>query len=82
MYNILVNTETNVIVDYNYEFELYANKVVVVDDEQRVVYIYNDLSLLNAMVYQISTPFEEGDFIGGKYLFLNDEVVLNPDFSE
>lgn len=79
MKNILVEKDTNLVKDYDKDFLLYDNCVIVTQNN-KVELIYSDLSSLNSDVYEIED--EIVDFVGNKYMFIDGEIVSNPDYIE
>lgn len=78
MKNILVKSSTREIKDYDKDFVLFNNAVVVSKDGM-VQYIYSDLSSSECNVHQVE---EIVDFVGNKYLYQDGAVVENPDYVE
>jgi len=79
-YNILVEHDTNLIKDYNYDFILLADCIVRPAKNSARTLVYSDLSAGTCNVYQIETPIEA--FVGNKYMFVGNVVSANPEYIE
>lgn len=73
--NILVSND--LIKHQGSDYYLYDNCVVVISNN-KLDFVLGDLNKTNADVYIIENSID--DFIGNKYMYINNEVILNPDW--
>lgn len=78
MKNIVVEKSTGLIKYYNSDFILFNNSIIVSKDSH-VDSIITDLNASNSNIYQVE---DIDDFIGDKYMYIDDSICLNPDFEE
>jgi len=76
---ILVEKNTNLIKHQDLNYTLEDHQVVVKDSYDNVKFIFGDLNKNTAYTADVS---HIDSFIGNKYIYENEEVVLNPDWVE
>ncbi len=74
--NILVKND-DTIKHQGSVYLIYDNSVVVADDN-KLSFVFGDLNSSNCSVKEIDTAIE--DFEGDRFLFVNNEVIENPDW--
>lgn len=79
MYNILVDDNTDIIIDYGKEFLIKNDKIVVLKDGVDVT-SYSESISATISVHWVDEEIEA--FVGGKYLFNDHNPILNPDWVE
>jgi hypothetical protein len=77
MTNILVHKGTREIKHQGADYTIDDVRVAV-EQNGVLLFYFGDLKSSNAEVAEIDTPIT--DFVGNKYLFVDDEVVENPDY--
>jgi hypothetical protein len=78
MENILVCRD-GLIKDAHRDYILTNNTIVVLEGGYHIL-TYSDLSSATCNVYQIQDKIQ--DFIGNKFIYIDGEVILNPDYEE
>jgi hypothetical protein len=78
--NILVEKQTNLIKHQGYIYIQEDSDIVVKDDGGNIKFYFGDLNRSNCDIYEIDNPIEF--FIGNKYLYIEGEIVLNPEYIE
>ena len=77
---ILVEDFTNIIKHRGFRYTLLEDRVKVRDDEGNLKFVFGTLNKYNCKVYELSYHID--DFIGNKYMYVDEEVILNPDYVE
>jgi len=73
MYNILVQSDNGLIKDYNRDYILTNNTIVVLLDGDHIL-TYSDLSSATCNVHQIEDELEL--FYGNKYIYDNGNITI------
>ena len=79
MYNILVDKSDNTIIDYNKDFLILEDATVVMQNGY-LKYVFSSLGSNRAVCHEIVDAIESFDT--RKYLFVDDNVVPNPEWSD
>lgn len=79
MENILVKNSSGEIKHQGQTYILQSDNIVVLDGET-VLFYFCDMNEDSATVYEIDELII--DFVGNKFLYVDSEVVSNPDYVE
>ena len=80
MTNILVDKQTGLIKHQGFNYTLSETDVEVKTDEGYLMFVFGTLNSFLCEVIELDEPINA--FLGNKYLYKNEEVVANPDWSE